>query len=31
VAGGSQPHENMMPFLVVSYIICLAGIYPSFN
>jgi microcystin-dependent protein len=31
VAGGSQPHENMMPFLVVNYIICLAGIYPSFN
>jgi microcystin-dependent protein len=30
-AGGSQPHENMMPYLVINYIICLAGIYPSFN
>lgn len=30
-AGGSQPHENMMPFVVVSYIICTAGNYPSFN
>lgn len=27
--GGSQPHENMQPFLVVSYIISLFGIYPS--
>jgi microcystin-dependent protein len=31
VAGGSQPHENMMPFVTVSYIIALEGIYPSFN
>ena len=29
VVGGSQPHENMMPFLVVSYIISLFGIFPS--
>jgi microcystin-dependent protein len=29
--GGSQPHENMMPYVVINYIICLAGIYPSFN
>ncbi len=28
-AGGSQPHENMAPFLVVSFIISLFGIYPS--
>lgn len=28
-AGGSQPHENMPPYLVVSYIISLYGIYPS--
>lgn len=28
-SGGSQPHENLMPFLVVSYIISLFGIYPS--
>jgi len=27
--GGSQPHENMHPFLVLSYIISLFGIYPS--
>ena len=27
--GGSQPHENMSPFLVVSYIIALQGIFPS--
>jgi microcystin-dependent protein len=29
VAGGSQPHDNMPPVLVISYIICLAGIFPS--
>jgi microcystin-dependent protein len=28
-AGGSQPHENRMPFLVVNYIISLFGIFPS--
>jgi microcystin-dependent protein len=28
-AGGGQPHNNQPPFLVVSYIIALAGIYPS--
>lgn len=27
--GGNQPHENMSPFLVVSYIIALQGIFPS--
>lgn len=27
--GGNQPHENMMPFLTVTYIISLYGIYPS--
>jgi microcystin-dependent protein len=26
--GGNQPHDNMMPFLVVSYIISLFGIFP---
>ena len=26
--GGSQPHENMQPFLVVSWIISLFGIFP---
>jgi microcystin-dependent protein len=29
--GGSQPHENMMPYLVISFIISLEGIYPSQN
>ena len=27
--GGNQPHENMMPYLCVSFIISLYGIYPS--
>jgi microcystin-dependent protein len=27
--GGSQPHDNMAPFLTVSYIISLFGIFPS--
>jgi microcystin-dependent protein len=30
-AGGSQPHENVPPFLAVSFIIALQGIYPSRN
>jgi microcystin-dependent protein len=29
--GGSQPHENMMPFLVITFIISLFGIFPSPN
>lgn len=28
-AGGSQPHDNMMPFLCISFIISLFGIFPS--
>ena len=28
-AGGSQPHENMVPYLVVNFIISLFGIFPS--
>lgn len=28
-AGGSQPHENMQPFLVISFIISLFGLFPS--
>ena len=31
IAGGSQPHNNMQPYLGVNYIICLEGIYPSRN
>lgn len=27
--GGSQPHENRMPYLTITYIISLFGIYPS--
>ncbi|RNB89479.1 phage tail protein [Brevibacillus fluminis] len=27
--GGSQPHDNMMPYLPVSYIIALEGAFPS--
>lgn len=27
--GGSQPHDNMMPYLVISFIISLFGIFPS--
>lgn len=27
--GGSQPHDNMMPFLCVTFIISLFGIFPS--
>ncbi len=27
--GGSQPHENRMPFLCVNFIISLFGIFPS--
>ena len=29
IGGGSQPHDNMMPYGVVSFIIALEGIYPS--
>ncbi|MEP7155820.1 MAG: tail fiber protein [Betaproteobacteria bacterium] len=28
-AGGGQPHDNLMPFQVVSFIICFEGIMPS--
>jgi len=28
-AGGGLPHENRMPFVTISYIISLAGIYPQ--
>src|SRR5262245_20256902 len=28
-AGGSQPHNNLAPFLVISFIISLFGIFPS--
>ena len=28
-AGGSQPHENMQPFLCINFIISLFGVFPS--
>ena len=31
LVGGSQPHENMSPYLVLSFCIALQGIYPSRN
>jgi microcystin-dependent protein len=29
--GGSQPHINMAPYLVLSFCICLTGLFPSRN
>ncbi len=29
--GGSQPHQNMQPFLVLNFCIALQGIFPSQN
>jgi microcystin-dependent protein len=31
IAGGSQPHNNMQPYLGINYIIAIAGIFPSRN
>ncbi|GAA0501874.1 phage tail protein [Deinococcus depolymerans] len=31
VTGGSQPHNNLPPYLVINYIIALMGIFPSRN
>lgn len=30
-AGGNQPHDNMVPFLAINFIIALEGVYPSPN
>jgi microcystin-dependent protein len=30
-AGGSQPHDNMQPFLVINFILSLFGVFPSQN
>jgi microcystin-dependent protein len=30
-SGGSQPHDNMAPFLAINYIICVEGVYPARN
>jgi microcystin-dependent protein len=29
--GGSQPHDNMQPYLAINFCISLYGIYPSRN
>ena len=30
-AGGSQPHNNLQPYLTITFIIAMAGIFPSRN
>lgn len=30
-AGGSQPHNNLQPYLVLNFVIALVGIFPSRN
>ena len=30
-SGGSQPHENMAPYLAISFIISLYGVFPQQN
>jgi len=27
--GGNQPHENMMPFLTMNYIVAMTGVFPT--
>ncbi len=31
IAGGSQPHSNLQPYLVINFAIALVGIFPSRN
>ena len=31
LVGGSQPHDNMLPYLALNFIISLFGVYPSQN
>jgi microcystin-dependent protein len=31
VAGGSQPHSNIQPYLVINFCIAMVGIFPSRN
>ncbi|WP_019990410.1 phage tail protein [Rudanella lutea] len=31
IAGGSQPHNNMQPYLGINFIICMEGIFPARN
>jgi microcystin-dependent protein len=30
-AGGNQPHDNMVPFLCINFILSLFGVFPSQN
>jgi microcystin-dependent protein len=30
-AGGSQPHDNMLPFQAITFVIALEGIFPPQN
>jgi microcystin-dependent protein len=30
-AGGSQPHDNIQPYLAVTFCIALTGIFPAQN
>src|SRR4051794_30865175 len=30
-AGGSQPHDNMAPYLVINFCVALVGVFPSRN
>jgi microcystin-dependent protein len=29
VSGGSQPHNNLQPYLTLNFCIALQGVYPS--
>jgi microcystin-dependent protein len=29
MTGGNQPHDNLLPFVVLNFIISLYGVYPS--
>jgi microcystin-dependent protein len=31
LTGGTQPHDNMMPYVCINFIIALNGIFPSFQ
>jgi microcystin-dependent protein len=31
ISGGSQPHNNLQPYLVLNFVIALVGIFPSRN
>jgi microcystin-dependent protein len=30
-AGGSQPHDNMQPYLAINFCLSLYGVFPSRN